>query len=79
MSETGDPNAPQGADSACPDGCLIAFTYDDLETAKAHLGFLESFGPEFVPSLLAGEIALYSDQAHDSHLAAGLRRFAGSD
>jgi TolB-like protein len=47
--------------------------FGDLEEARKHLEFLESFSPDFIPSLLRGDITLYSNPKHDALLLEGLR------
>ncbi len=46
----------------------------ELEEARKHADYLKSFAPEFIPSVLRGDITLYSDPAHDALLAEGLRK-----
>jgi TolB-like protein len=46
----------------------------DLKEAREHADFLESFAPDFTPSLLRGEITLYSDPEHNALLVEGLRK-----
>lgn len=46
----------------------------DLEEAGKHIDYLKSFAPEFIPSVLRGDITLYSDPAHNALLAEGLRK-----
>jgi hypothetical protein len=46
----------------------------DLGEARKHADELASFAPEFIPSLLRGDVTLYSDVAHNDLLLEGLRK-----
>jgi TolB-like protein/Flp pilus assembly protein TadD len=46
----------------------------DLEEAKDHIDYLESFSPEFIPSVLRGDLTLYKMSEHNALLAEGLRK-----
>lgn len=46
----------------------------DLDEAGKHVAYLKSFAPEFIPSVLRGDITLYSDPAHNALLVEGLRK-----
>ncbi len=46
----------------------------NLKEAREHVDFLESFAPDFMPSLLRGDITLYSNPNHDALLVEGLRK-----
>ena len=48
----------------------------DLEAAKEHQDFLASFSPDFVPSLLRGDVTLFSNPEHNALLVEGLRKTA---
>ena len=48
----------------------------DLEAAMEHQDFLASFSPDFVPSLLRGEITLFSNAEHNASLVEGLGKVA---
>jgi TolB-like protein len=49
----------------------------DLEEAGEHAEYLQSFSPEFIPSVLRGELTLYRMPAHNALLVDSLRK-AGS-
>ncbi len=46
----------------------------NLKEAREHVDFLESFAPDFLPSLMRGDITLYSNPDHDALLVEGLRK-----
>jgi TolB-like protein len=46
----------------------------DLAEAARHLGFLNSFAPDFVPSLLRGDLNLYKQAKDNTLLTEGLRQ-----
>jgi len=46
----------------------------DTVKAKEHLSFLDSFAPDFVPSILRGELTLYRLPEHNNLLVDGLRK-----
>jgi TolB-like protein len=46
----------------------------DLDEARKHAEYLESFAPNFIPSVLRGNITLYSNPAHKALLVEGLRK-----
>ena len=46
----------------------------DLEEAKEHVEFLESFSPDFIPSVLRGDLTLYKMPEHNALLVEGLRK-----
>jgi len=45
-------------------------------TAMEHQDFLASFSPDFVPSLLRGDIRLFSSPEHNASLVEALRKVA---
>lgn len=52
----------------------------DLEKAKEHMDYLRSFAPDFIPSVLGGDMTLYKDQRHNAAIVDALRgaaRLAG--
>jgi len=46
----------------------------DFEEARKHVDFLESFSPDFIPSVLSGEMTLYKTPEHNALLIDGLRK-----
>jgi TolB-like protein len=46
----------------------------DLEEAKEHAKFLDSFSPNFIPSVLRGDLTLYKMPEHNALLVEGLRK-----
>jgi tetratricopeptide (TPR) repeat protein len=46
----------------------------DLEEARKHANELTSFAPEFIPSVLRGDITLYKLPEHNTLLAEGLSK-----
>ncbi len=46
----------------------------DLEEAKEHAKFLDSFSPDFIPSVLRGDLTLYKLPEHNALLVEGLRK-----
>jgi TolB-like protein/class 3 adenylate cyclase/lipopolysaccharide biosynthesis regulator YciM len=50
----------------------------DLEGARKHANELASFAPEFIPSVLRGDITLYNDPVHNALLVEGLSK-AGAE
>ncbi len=46
----------------------------ELEEAREHLEFLESFSPDFLPSVLRGDLSLYKMPEHNALLVEGLRQ-----
>jgi len=46
----------------------------DLKLAQEHHDFLDSFAPDFVPSLLRGDITLYSNPKHNASLVESLHK-----
>jgi len=46
----------------------------DLEEAKEHAKFLASFSPDFIPSVLRGDLTLYKMPEHNALLVEGLRK-----
>jgi hypothetical protein len=50
----------------------------DLEGARKHANELASFAPQFIPSVLRGDMTLYSDPAHNARLVEALQR-AGAE
>ena len=47
---------------------------DDLDDAGKHVDSLKSFAPEFIPSVLRGDMTIYRDPAQNALLAEGLRK-----
>ena len=47
---------------------------DDLDEAAKHADYLESFAPDFIPSVLRDDITLYSNPEHKASLVEGLRK-----
>ena len=58
---------------------MIACCVHDGEFGEAaeHVKFLDSFAPDFIPSVLRGDLTLYKVPEHNTLLADGLRE-AGS-
>ncbi len=50
----------------------------DLKEAREHVDFLKSFAPDFIPSILRGDLTLYKMPEHNALLIDGLRK-AGSN
>jgi len=46
----------------------------DLQAAREHQDFLASFSPDFVPSLLRGDVTLFSNPEHNASLVEALRK-----
>jgi hypothetical protein len=46
----------------------------DVEAARRHVEFLNSFSPAFIPSVLQGDVVLFKLQEHNALLAEGLRK-----
>jgi TolB-like protein len=46
----------------------------DFAKAREHLDFLKSFAPDFVPSVLSGEMTIYKMPEHNASLIDGLRK-----
>jgi hypothetical protein len=46
----------------------------ELEEAREHMEFLESFSPDFIPSVLRGDLTLYKMPEHNALLVEGLRK-----
>ena len=46
----------------------------DLESAKFHADLLNSFAPDFLPSVLSGKIEVYKVPEHNQLLVEGLHR-----
>ena len=46
----------------------------ELEQAAEHAAYLKSFSPDFIPSILRGDLVLYSKPEHNALLADGLRK-----
>jgi hypothetical protein len=45
----------------------------DMDAAVRHVDFLDSFAPDFIPSVLRGDITLFKLPEHNMLLAEGLR------
>jgi TolB-like protein/Flp pilus assembly protein TadD len=50
----------------------------ELEEAKEHAAALNSFSPDFIDSLLRGDLTLYKTPEHNAALAEGLRKAVAS-
>jgi len=46
----------------------------ELEEAREHMDYLESFSPDFLPSVLQGGLSLYKMPEHNALLVEGLRK-----
>jgi TolB-like protein len=46
----------------------------ELKEAKEHIDYLESFSPDFIPSVLQGDLSLYKMPEHNALLVEGLRK-----
>ena len=46
----------------------------DMDEAIKHVNFLKTFSPDFIPSVLRGDLALYKLPEHNALLAEGLRK-----
>ena len=46
----------------------------DLEQANVHAAALEEFSPEYIPSLLRGDVQIYKAPSHNNLLLEGLRK-----
>ena len=46
----------------------------ELKEAMEHAEYLKSFSPDFIPSILRGELTLYKMREHNALLADGLRK-----
>ena len=61
---------------------VVSFEYNDLESltgaVSKHADELASFAPEFIPSVLRGDMTLYSDPAHNARLVEWLSK-AGAE
>ena len=47
---------------------------DDSESAAQHAHELETFAPDFIPSILSGAMTLYKMPEHNTLLIEGLRK-----